>query len=201
MIDTIETLSSYSYLLLSLALFTRFVFFKNKNLWPSILLMLYILANILMGFCLVGSFDEIFSVKSYPHFFNAFFLALGTTFSSIIISHYVEDLTDKKLKTLLRLPLIGFLTGYALTYNQVLWGYMIIEILSFSLFYRKRTLYQYTFRAQLRSILCLSLLLLVDSEESLFISFYFITSYIFKIPIINAFIVKSKVMQYDKAHD
>jgi hypothetical protein len=201
MIDTIETLCSYSYLFLSAFGFLKFVFYKNKNLWPSILLALYFIMNIATGLFLVGVFEAFYLRNLYNLLFNGIFLSIIFIYISIIISLYIDELSIKKIKTLIRIPIIGFLIGYALSFSLMVWVFIALEILTLLFLVKKRSENRYLYRSQLRSIACLIFLFFADTNESIFISLYCLFALLLKAPIINAFIVKGLIMKYDKAHD
>lgn len=201
MIDIFETLCIYAYILIIFMGLIRLISFKNKNLWPTILLSLHFISNISFCALLSGYLEEYIEASTYLKLYNALILSIGASFLSIVISHYVKDLTNKKIKTLVRIPFIGFLLGYALSFSNVVWLYILLEVIVFSLFIKQSKDNQYIYRVQLRSLVSLGLMLFVDTEESIIIPIYFFIVTLLRIPIINGFIVKSMIMKYDTSHD
>ena len=112
----------------------------------------------------------------------------------------MKEVTSKKLKTLLRLPLIGILCGVFFEPQQVLLGFAIIETLVCLALYKVREDYRYVFRQQFKSILGMIIFII---GVKLNISFIFIIGiFIFllmKIQIINA--LKLKLLIREESYE
>jgi hypothetical protein len=87
-------------------------------------------------------------------------MAYGSlAFSSIALAVMVimEKATSKKMRTLLRLPIIGALVGFYLKDERILYLFVAIELLLTLYFFAKRDLYNYAFRQQIKALIGLIL--------------------------------------------
>lgn len=83
-------------------------------------------------------------------------ISLGLTLFSLLsicsIS-VIKDVTKKKVKTLLRLPIIGFLVGWYLKPFDLAIAIMVLELTQVVLFYKYKKTHLYCLRQQAKSVI------------------------------------------------
>lgn len=124
------------------------------------------------------------SIKLQSTFLGLFSFCLLAIFSLGIIN----DVTQKKIKTLWRLPIIGLLIGHYLTLTEVMIVAILVEVIVTIILTIKSTDYIFYFKANLKSFLALFVLVLLwyfnlTPSAVLLISFFIY--YYFKVILIN----------------
>tara|TARA_Y100000782_G_scaffold115631_1_gene163055 strand:+ start:75697 stop:76188 length:492 start_codon:yes stop_codon:yes gene_type:complete len=112
---------------------------------------------------------------------------------------YMEEPTTKKGKTLLRLPVIGFLLGYYLSDIQNMAIFAIVEILVTLMLAKKSHTRNYAYRAQLKALIPLPLIAMYSFPMSIWFAVYLAWSLHFKFTLANAAIVKNLMVDYDNS--
>lgn len=120
----------------------------------NILIMLFILG---VNIIFVGVVCLSYELVHDPILIGNILLASlgGVSLSSIALSVLVVMglITSKKVKTLLRLPLIGALAGFYLKDERVLYLFVVIELILTVYFFMNRDNYNYAFRQQVKGLL------------------------------------------------
>jgi len=95
-------------------------------------------------------------------------IAYGSlAFSSIALAVMVimQKATPKKLRTLLRLPIIGALVGFYFKDERILYLVVGIELLLTLYFYAKNEIYNYVFRQQIKALVGILLFLVLTINK------------------------------------
>jgi hypothetical protein len=95
-------------------------------------------------------------------------IAYGSlAFSSIALAVIVimQKATPKKLRTLLRLPIIGALVGFYFKDERILYLVVGIELLLTLYFYAKNEIYNYVFRQQIKALVGILLFLVLTINK------------------------------------
>lgn len=125
-----------------------------------------------------------------------FFSLLGI--SGICI---VDLITDKKLKTLLRLPLIGTLLGQALKVEHLAIILVVAELFQLYLFNKYKNRFRYCFRQQIKAVLGLLVATLIYYNQVWLFHIGFTFFIVMKFQILNAAKLKLLVSEKAKANN
>jgi hypothetical protein len=128
-------------------------------------------------------------------------IALGTMlFSNMCLGiiGMIKEPDQKKLKTLLRFPLIGLLLTWLVTPDQFALVFVIIELIQIAIFYKFKSEQYYIFRQQLKVFSGLLLMLLVINKY--YWAFYlgFTIYVVMKNQILNAVKLKNSIYEQQR---
>ncbi len=165
---------------------------KDILLEANILIVSFLIsANLFFLVNLCSTFNFPFFGESVGKFLmgSQGFMAFSALAFTVIA--LVKDLTSKKLRTLLRLPLIGLLLGVYLKTEYVMWVWVGMEtVLSIYLF-QVREKQNYIFRQQVKGWICLLLFYIASSIKLGNLSYIGIILFLLmKFQIINALRLK-----------
>lgn len=124
------------------------------------------------------------SIKLQSTFLGLFSFCLLAIFSLGIIN----NVTQKKIKTLWRLPIIGLLIGHYLTLSEVMIVAILVEVIVTIILTIKSNDYIFYFKANLKSFVLLLLLVLLwyfNLTTSAVLIITFFIYYYFKVILIN----------------
>ncbi len=195
MIGILNSLTFLTLILTILVLVGRGVWqLKKINLANSFFVFVYIgLSSFLFG--LVSetldykALDNVFIMKS----------SIGlVAFSLLCISAMstIDSITSKKVKTLMRLPIIGFLLGWYLEPLHLGIAILIIELTQLALFNKYKETQRYSYRQQAKSLLGMFLAFILYYNQLWLFYFGFSLYLVMKFQIGNG--VKLKLMIADK---
>lgn len=185
-----------------LILFLTILVLVGRGLWQ---LKKIKLTNLFFVFTFLGLSCFVFGVSSeffsYKGLNNLFIMktSLGfVVFSLLSISALgtVDVITSKKIKTLLRLPVIGFLLGWYLKPLYFAFVILLIELTQLFLFYKFKQTQKYSYRQQIKSLfgMFLAFILYYNQLWAFYLGF---TLYIvMKLQIVNG--VKLKLLIAEK---
>ncbi len=131
-------------------------------------------------------------------------LALGVfSLSSLAITGIcvLDGITNKKLRTLWRLPLIGILAAWYLKPVHVVWMFIAAELISLLIFFKVKENYKYNFRQQFKSVFGLILISLSSFSTIWLFNLGFLLFLIMKLQIINAVKLKIAIDDYKKTEE
>lgn len=188
-----------------LVLFT-YVIFCNVKIFlqikkishPSIFVYLYNLA--LLSFVIM----ELLLIYDFIPYQNALLgakvsLGLVSLMSlSIVAITVLKPITDKKLRTLWRLPLIGVLAAWYLKPMHVIWMFLGVEVLSLLILWKFKDQFRYSYRQQFKSFLGLIIICFSSFSNLWLFNLGFLLFLILKFQIINAVMLKIVVNQNGK---
>lgn len=152
MIGILDTVTFFILFLTILVLVGRGIWqLKKIDITQSFFVFTYIgLATFLIGLVALKLnyklWDNLLIVK----------ISIGLTFFSLLCINslsVIKDITKKKLKTLLRLPIIGFLVGWYLKPFDLAIVIMVLELTQVVLFYKYKSTHLYCLRQQAKSVI------------------------------------------------
>lgn len=162
-------------------------------------------ANSFFVFVYIGLSSFLFGLVSenlaYKALDNIFIMksSIGlVTFSLLCISAMstIDIITSKKVKTLMRLPIIGFLLGWYLEPLYLGIAILIIELTQLALFNKYKETQRYSYRQQAKSLLGVFLAFILYYNQLWLFYFGFSLYLVMKFQIGNG--VKLKLMIADK---
>tara|TARA_Y100001936_G_C16054865_1_gene660263 strand:- start:1147 stop:1770 length:624 start_codon:yes stop_codon:yes gene_type:complete len=126
-------------------------------------------------------------------------LCFQFAYLSIISYIYMDNPTKKKGRTLLRLPIIGFLLGYYMSEVENMVIFALVELLITFLLFKKSKSHNYAFRAQTKALIPVPLIAMYSFPMSSWFAIYLGWSLHFKFALANAAIVKNLMVDYDSS--
>lgn len=195
MIGILNTLTFLTLILTILVLVGRGIWqLKKINSANSFFVFVYIgLSSFLFGLIseAVGYkvLDNIFIMKSSIGL-------VAFSFLSISAMSTIDIITNKKVKTLLRLPIIGFLLGWYLAPLHLGIAVLIIELTQLALFNKYKETQRYSYRQQAKSLLGMFLAFILYYNQLWLFYFGFSLYLIMKFQIGNG--VKLKLIIAEK---
>lgn len=147
---------------------------------------------------LFGLISEVLSYKEVDSLFIMKSSIGLVTFSLLCISalSMIDNITNKKIKTLLRLPIIGFLIGWYLEPLHLAGVVVVIELTQLALFLKNSETQKYSYRQQAKSLLGVFLALFLYYNQLSMFYFGFAFYLVMKFQIGNG--VKLKLIIDDK---
>ena len=124
-------------------------------------------------------------------------------FSYLAIAVYgvLREPSDRKLRTLTRLPIIGALLGAYLGMRGAALAFAAVEIAILIILAKHRGTHQYLWRAHLKAFLPIPLVAMYALPSGAWFMGYFFWAIIFKISVVNAAVVKKTMLDYDESSD
>ncbi|MEX1099825.1 MAG: hypothetical protein WEB87_05335 [Bacteriovoracaceae bacterium] len=141
---------------------------------------------------------EIFREFAFFPIENALLLLFEFSYFAILIFALIQKPDSKKMKTLMRLPIIGALLGWYLPFVQVAAIFALVEIAGAFLLARRKERLPFFWRAHLKGLFAVPLLSMYSLPTNLWFSSYLLWSLVFKLVLVNAAIVKKAMVDYDK---
>lgn len=141
------------------------------------------------------------SHRYFPFKFNSEFIyktGLSQVFFTFLAMAGIcvtANLNNKKLKTLLRLPIIGFLLGWYLESYQVIWLLLAVELMQVAIFFKYKEQYNYCFRQEMKGLFGLVLATFAYFYKIELFYLGFILFLIMKFQILNA--TKLKIVVHE----
>lgn len=176
---------------LSLRNFLKFARHKYRMTLIGILPVIYYLA---LG--LTSVFYFLMNFELLPLMNNVFFYAavglLFGTYTTVFILSFLPKWEDKKVKTLLRIPLIILLLFQLLKDDRVFYLLILNESIMLFLSYYRREVNRYVARLQIKQALFIPILFLAAYFDSgIFILLYLVFTFVFKSAVLNAIVIKN----------
>lgn len=137
-------------------------------------------------------------IKQNLKFQNALVGLSLFSFLSIFSYGFLNPPTKKKLKALLRLPMIGILGFWILRPEQIFYAVIGTELIMLAIGYKYKFSHQYLWRAQVKACLVLPLAFFYQGQFHYLFLFWFLWSMVFKVSMTNAAIVKGAMVDYDE---
>jgi hypothetical protein len=107
----------------------------------------------------------------------------------------ISEPTPRKLKTLLRLPIIGFLLGWYMESYQIVWLLLAVELMQLAIFYKNKEQFNYCFRQEIKGLFGLALATCAYFYKIELFYLGFVLFLIMKFQILNA--TKLKIIVYE----
>lgn len=126
-------------------------------------------------------------------------LCFQFAYLSVVSFIYMDNPTKKKGKTLLRLPIIGFLLGYYMSEVENMVIFALVELFITFLLFKKSKSRNYAFRAQYKALVPVPLVAMYSFPMSSWFAIYLGWSLHFKFALTNAAIVKNLMVDYDSS--
>lgn len=200
MIGAITILASFITLFTLLAFGVRLALQKRKLSHPTFLVWLVIISA--TSFI---SIDLAYKFAVFRAFFffpleNALILMLEFSYFALLVFLSLKDPSTKKMKTLMRLPVIGGLLGWYMGYIHVALIFALVEIAGLFLLKRLKAA-PFVWRAHLKSFALAPLLCFYTLPTNLWFTVFLLWSVFFKLTVANAAIVKNLMLDYDRELD
>jgi hypothetical protein len=151
MIGILDTLTFLTLCLTILVLVGRGVWQLKSIKFTNLFL---VLTYVALAYLIVGLLSQYLGIwKSYTLFIlKTSFGLVVFNFLAVCSISIISPLTNKKLKTLLRLPLIGFLLGWYLKPIELGLAIFVVEMTQLALFIKFKETQLYAFRQQAKSL-------------------------------------------------
>tara|TARA_B100001971_G_C18268024_1_gene596360 strand:+ start:37833 stop:38357 length:525 start_codon:yes stop_codon:yes gene_type:complete len=134
---------------------------------------------------------ELFPLMNNVVFFAAIGLLFGTYVTVFILS-FLKEWEDKKIRVLLRIPVIILLLFQFLKDDRVYYLLILNELVMLYLSYQRREINPYAARLQIKQALFVPLILIAAiTKNPVFLILYLIITFVFKSAVLNAIVIKN----------
>lgn len=134
---------------------------------------------------------ELFPLMNNAFYYAAIGLLFGT-YTTVFILSFLSEWQDKKIKVLLRVPLITLLLFQLLKDDRVFYLLILNECVMLFLSYQKREINPFIARLQIKQALFIPFLILAAFfNNGVFIFVYLIFTFVFKSAVLNAIVIKN----------
>lgn len=176
---------------LSLRNLIKYARHKNRMSLIGILPVIYYASFTLCALIYLLMNFELFPLMNNVFFFASVGLLFGT-YTTVFILSFLEKWEDKKIRTLLRIPIIILLLFQFLKDDRVFYLLLLNEAVMLFLSYQKREVNRYIARLQIKQAIFMPLLLIAAiTNNGLFLIIYLICTFIFKSAVLNAITIKN----------
>lgn len=176
---------------LSLRNLIKYARHKYRMSLIGILPVIYFTSFLLVSVLFLLMNFELFPLMNNVVFFAAIGLLFGTYVTVFILS-FLKEWEDKKIRVLLRIPVIILLLFQFLKDDRVYYLLILNELVMLYLSYQKREINPYAARLQIKQALFVPLILIAAiTKNPVFLILYLIITFVFKSAVLNAIVIKN----------
>ncbi len=176
---------------LSLRNLIKYARHKYRMSLIGILPVIYFTSFLLVSVLFLLMNFELFPLMNNVVFFAAIGLLFGTYVTVFILS-FLKEWEDKKIRVLLRIPVIILLLFQFLKDDRVYYLLILNELVMLYLSYQRREINPYAARLQIKQALFVPLILIAAiTKNPVFLILYLIITFVFKSAVLNAIVIKN----------